>query len=71
MEEQVHPLTKQVCEEIKKTLNEHFELEHELVQKDIVIATLIFELGLQKKSYALLCQSYTDLLKCQSKSSNT
>ena len=33
MEEQVHPLIKQVCEEMKKILKEHFELEHELVQK--------------------------------------
>jgi hypothetical protein len=69
MEEQVHPLIKQVCEEMKNILKEHFELEHELVQKGIEIATLTFELGLQKKSYALLCQSYTDLLK--SKRSNT
>jgi hypothetical protein len=54
MEEQIHPLIKQVCEEMKKILKDHFELEHKLVQTGIEIATLTFELGLQKKSYALL-----------------
>lgn len=71
MEDRNDPLIRQVCGEIKKVLNEHFEIEHQLIQKDIKIATLNIELTMQKHIHALLRQSYANLLKCQSKSQAT
>lgn len=63
MQEQFNPFIEQICREIKTLLDKHFEIEHQLIQKDIEIATLNLELGLQKKSYALLRQSHANLLE--------
>ncbi|HEX2580294.1 MAG TPA: hypothetical protein VHK67_07830 [Rhabdochlamydiaceae bacterium] len=63
MEERSNPFVEQICREIEIILDKHFEIEHQLIQKDIEIAALTLELGLQKKSYALLRQSHTNLLE--------
>ena len=43
-----------IIREIEKYLSKFCEIEHQLIQKDIQLATLEFELALQKKFYALL-----------------
>ena len=71
MKEQINPLIEQMRKEIRKVIDKLFETEHQIIQKDIEIATLTLELGLQKKAYALLRQSYSYLLKKQSYDSQT
>ena len=71
MEEQVNPFIEQMRKEIGKIIDKLFETEHQIIQKDIEIATLTLELGLQKKAYALLRQSYSYLLKKQSNDAKT
>jgi septum formation topological specificity factor MinE len=71
MKEQINPLIEQMRKEIRKVIDKLFETEHQIIQKDIEIATLTLELGLQKKAYALLRQSYSYLLKKQSDDSQT
>ncbi len=65
MEEQLNPFVDQMRKEIRKIIEKLFETEHQIIQKDIEIASLTLELGLQKKAYALLRQSHSNLLKGQ------
>ena len=66
MEEHLNPFVDQMRKEIRKIIDKLFETEHQIIQKDIEIAALTLELGLQKKAYALLRQSHSNLLKGQS-----
>lgn len=67
MKEEKDPLIEQLVKEIEKLFEGFFDTEHLLVQKDIQIATLEFELALQKKFYAMLRESYIKILRMQRK----
>ena len=63
MKEQSNPFVEQMVREMEKLFKQFSDMEHVLVQKDIEIATLEYELGLQKRFYALLRESYLKLTR--------
>ncbi len=62
MKEEKNPFIEQLVSRVEKLLSKFSDAEHQLVQKDIRIATLEFELGIQKKFYSLLRESYLNVL---------
>lgn len=63
MNKEKNPFIEQLIGEIEKLLNRFSDVEHQLIQKDIQLATLEFELALQKKYYALLRESYLNIVR--------
>lgn len=63
MGEEKNPFIEQLIKEIEKLFKRFSDTEHQLVQKDIQIATLEFELAIQKKFYALLRESYLKIIR--------